>query len=150
MTVASLKERAIRLLARRDHSYNELARKLAADGAAAEDIEETLSRMVELGLLDDRRFAEAWIRSKARGRGVVRLRHDLLQRGVSREIIEAALASETADSELDRARELWRGRYGTRPADQREWARQARFLQARGFSTDIIRTLLKESPDESA
>jgi len=150
MASASIREHAIRLLARRDHSYTELARKLANYGGTPEEIEETLSRMVELGLLDDRRFAEAWIRSKARRHGGARLRHDLAQRGVSRELIEEAMAVEATDSELDRAREIWRSRYGSPPIDRREWARQARFLQSRGFSTGTIRALLKESPDESA
>ncbi len=150
MAAASLRERAIRLLARRDHSHSELARKLADYGGTPEDIEETLSRMVELGLLDDRRFAAAWVRGKARGRGAARLRHDLMQRGVSRDIIEEALLAETPGSELERARGLWRSRYGSVPADRREWARQARFLQSRGFSADVIRTLLKENPDEFA
>lgn len=150
MAAASLKERAFRLLARRDHSHSELARKLANYGGTPEDIEETLSRMVELGLLNDRRFAAAWVRSKAGGHGAARLRHDLMQRGVSRDIIEETLLAEAPDAELERARGLWLRRYGSAPADRREWAKQARFLQSRGFSSDVIRTLLKESPDEFA
>lgn len=149
MATAGLKERAIRLLARRDHSRAELARKLAVHGDA-EAVEDAMARMDELGLVDDRRYAEAWIRGKAARFGAARLRHDLAQRGIDQDTIEAALQAEQPDSELDRAREIWRARYGESPADRREWARQARFLQSRGFSSSIIAKLLKERPDESA
>lgn len=145
----SLRERAIRLLAQRDHARAELARKLAPHGSA-EDIEATLERMVELGLQSDQRFAEAWVRSKARRHGSARLRHDLAQRGVARELIEAALAHACEDDEIERARNVWASRFGQAPADRREWGKQARFLQGRGFSTSVIARLLKEVPDESA
>ena len=51
-------------------------------------------------------------------------------------------------AELTRARDLWTRKFGAAPADRREWAKQARFMQARGFSTDVIRHLLRE-PEES-
>ena len=58
--------------------------------------------------------------------------------------IEAELASAGLAPELERAREVWTRKFGTPPADAREWARQARFLQGRGFPTDVIRRLLRE------
>ncbi len=149
MADTSLRERAIRLLAQRDHSRAELARKLAARGSARE-IEATLERMIELGLQSDSRFAQAWIRSKAGRFGVARLRHDLAQRGVDRETIDAALACECTADEIDRAREVWTSKFGRPATDRREWARQARFLQGRGFSSSVIGKLLKEIPDEPA
>lgn len=149
MAGPSLRERAIALLARREHSHAELARKLAPHGSP-DDIEATLARMTELGLLSDRRFAEAWVRSRAARFGRARLTHDLTQRGVARELVDAALEAECAVDELERARAVWRGRFDRPAADRREWARQARFLQGRGFSSAVITRLLKESPDESA
>jgi len=149
MTEPSLRERALRHLARRDHSRAELARKLAPHGSA-EEIDEVLTRMTELGLLSDDRFAEAWVRGKAGRFGTTRLRHDLARRGVARDTIDAALANECMDDEIARARTLWNSKFGTAPGDAREWARQARFLQSRGFASDVIRRLLKENPDESA
>ncbi|HJV27943.1 MAG TPA: recombination regulator RecX [Aromatoleum sp.] len=149
MAETSLRERALRHLARRDHSRAELSRKLAAHGST-EEIDEILDRMTELGLLSDSRFAEAWVRGKAARHGTARLRHDLAQRGVPREAIDEAIASECPDDEMTRARELCRSRFPAPPADAREWARQARFLQSRGFAVDLIRKLLKENPDESA
>ncbi len=145
----SLRARALRHLARRDHSRVELAQKLAAHGTAAE-IEEVLDRVAELGLLSDRRFAEAWVRGKAARFGAARLRAELLRRGVDRDLVDAALETECLESELDRARAVLRGRFAAPPGDAREWARQARFLQSRGFAVDLIRKLLNERPDEPA
>jgi len=138
----------MRHLARRDHSRAELARKLAPHGSA-EEIDEVLNRMHELELLSDRRFAEAWVRGRAARFGAARLRHDLAMRGVDADTADAALAAESGD-EFERARRVWAVRFGTAPADARDWARQARFLQSRGFRTELIRQVLKETPDESA
>jgi regulatory protein len=149
MAEPSLRERAIRYLARRDHARAELARKLAAHGSP-EEIEEVLDRLTELGLLSDARFAEAWVRGKAARFGTARLRHELGRRGVARDTVDAALAAEAGDDELARARRVWAARFGCAPADARDWARQARFLQSRGFAVELIRKLLKENPDESA
>lgn len=149
MAEAGLRERALRYLAQREHSRAELARKLASHGSAPE-IDAVLDRLTELELLSDARFAAAWVRSKAGRFGAARLRHDLSSRGVAAELIEAALEGEAGDEELDRARRVWRVKFGQAPADAREWARQARFLQGRGFAAAVIRKLLKETPDESA
>lgn len=145
----SLRERALRHLARRDHSRAELARKLARYGTE-EEIKAVLDRMSELELQSDARFAGAWVRGKASRFGGNRLRNELARRGVDRSLIDETIASECVESELDRARSVWQSRFNTAPADAREWSRQARFLQTRGFATDVICKLLKENPDESA
>jgi regulatory protein len=149
MSEPDLRERALRHLTRRDHSRAELMRKLAPHGSE-EEVAAVLARMADLGLLSDRRFAEAWVRGKAARFGAARLRNELARRGVERELVDAAIAGECPDSELERARVVWRARFSAAPADPREWARQARFLQVRGFAGEVIRTLLKELPDESA
>ena len=145
----SLRERALRHLARRDHSRAELARKLAAHGDA-DEIDAVIERMGELGLQSDTRYAEAFVRGKAGRFGASRLRSELARRGVDRDLIDEAIAGECVESEGDRARAVLRGRFTEPPADAREWARQARFLQTRGFAPDLIRKLLKEPYDESA
>lgn len=149
MTDTSLTGRAMRLLARREHSRAELARKLAPHGTD-EEVGAVLDRLSELGLLSDHRFAEAWLRSKAARFGMTRLRRDLIQRGVDPDTIEDALAADPLDDEHERARQVWRTRFNVTASDHREWARQARFLQGRGFSTDVIRKILREAPNESA
>ena len=145
----SLRERALRHLARRDHSRAELARKLAAHGDA-DEIDAVIERMGELGLQSDTRYAEAFVRGKAGRFGASRLRSELARRGINRDLIDEAIAGECVESEADRARAVLRGRFTEPPADAREWARQARFLQTRGFAPDLIRKLLKEPYDESA
>ena len=145
----SLRERALRHLSRRDHSRAELARKLAAHGDA-DEIDAVIERMGELGLQSDTRYAEAFVRGKAGRFGASRLRSELARRGIDRDLINEAIAGECVESEGDRARAVLRGRFTEPPADAREWARQARFLQTRGFAPDLIRKLLKEPYDESA
>jgi len=146
----SLHERALRCLAQREHSRAELARKLAGLGSENE-VDAELDRLVELGLLSDTRFADAYVRAKAARFGASRLRFELARRGVGAEQIVDAIAENCRDSELDRARDIARRKFAELPADAREWTRQARFLQSRGFSTDIIRKVLKEhSGDEPA
>lgn len=149
MPPSSLRERALRYLAQRDHSRQELVRKLASHGTN-DEIMELLQRLNELELICDSRFAESYVRTKAQRMGSARLRLELARRGVAREIIDQSLDRAEIDTELARAEALWHQKFGTPPADAREWARQARFLQGRGFSTDIIRKVLKDCHDESA
>jgi regulatory protein len=148
-TGPGLRERALRYLARRDHSRAELAKKLAPHGSAAE-IDAILDRMSELSLQSDARFAAAWVRGHAAKFGRGRMKNELARRGLDCESIEEALAQDELSDEITRARALWRARFGAFPADAREWARQARFLQARGFAAEVIRKLLRDVPDESA
>lgn len=149
MPETSLRERALRHLARRDHSRVELARKLAAHGSA-DEIEAVIARMGELGLQSDTRYAEAFVRGKAERFGAGRLRNELSLRGVAGDLIDEAIASECSIPEIERARAVLHRRFSESPADAREWARQARFLQTRGFASDLICKLLKEPYDESA
>jgi regulatory protein len=146
----SLHERALRCLAQREHSRAELARKLGKLGSE-DEVSAELDRLVELGLLSDARFADAYVRAKATRFGTTRLKSELARRGVGAEQIDLALADSCTESELQRACDIHRRKFAAGPADAREWARQARFLQGRGFSTEIIRRVLKEHPgDEPA
>jgi len=143
--VSELRQRAIALLARREHSRAELARKLAAHGTP-EEIETVLSQLEDQGLLSDARAAAALVRAQGARFGAARLRQNLRQRGIGSELAEAQVAE--AGDELERARGVWAKKFGELPADAREWARQARFLQGRGFSAEVIRKVLKESSSE--
>ncbi len=151
----ALKARALRLLSMREHSRAELARKLGAaagdgndgDGAALDAL---LDRLEEIDLLSDVRFAESYVRSRQDRIGTQRLRLELKQRSVADAVIEAALASEVGADDAARAHSVWQKKFGTLPANAREWAKQARFLQGRGFAADIIHRILKDRHDESA
>jgi regulatory protein len=149
MPETSLRERALRYLARRDHSRAELVRKLAPHGSA-EEIAAVLDRMSELSLQSDARMAASWVRSHAERFGRARLQNELARRGVAHELIEETLADDDLATEIERAGALWRAKFHTAPTDAREWARQARFLNGRGFSAEIIRTVLRARPEDRA
>jgi regulatory protein len=143
----TLKQRAVGYLARREHSRAELAKKLSPHGSQ-EEIDRVLSSLQDAKLLSDERFAAAFIRSRCERFGLGRLRQELRQRGVASELVEQGLATETFADEAVRARSVWQRKYGSAPADAREWAKQARFLQTRGFSSDVIRRLLKNMDEQ--
>ncbi len=142
---AALKSAALRLLARREHTRAELIRKLSAR-ALPEEILTVLDQLEQAGLLCDARFTEAYIHAHVARHGNTRLRHDLRRRGVDEGIIDAALTVE-GDSELERARTLWQRKFAAPPANRNDYARQARFLQGRGFAIDVIRKLLKDTEE---
>jgi regulatory protein len=143
MKVHELRQQAIRLLARREHTRVELARKLAGLGTP-EEIEAVLADMEVSQLQSDNRTAENYLRSNASRLGTSRLRHTLKTRGVAPEMIEDQLAQADLPNEIERARAAWSRKFSAAPADAKEWARQARFLQSRGFAGDIVRKLLKQ------
>jgi regulatory protein len=114
---------------------------------AAEDrqrIDAALDALEVRGLLSDARAAQSLVISRASRHGSRRLRQDLQAKGLAPELIDRALAS-VADSEFDRARQLWQRRFGQAPLDLRERARQTRFLLGRGFAADLIRRVMAEA-----
>ena len=137
-----LRERALGLLARREHSRAEITRKLGQAGFAVEDIAPLLDEFEQKNWLSDRRFAESYVADHRARAGRVKLAYDLRQRGVPDAIVEAVLSG-NRDSELDRAREVWQKKFGIAPADAAEKVRQMRFLQSRGFAQEIIQKTLR-------
>jgi len=144
---ASPRERALRLLARREHSRAELARKLGQSGFESSDINSLLDEFETKNWLSDRRFAESYVADHRARAGAVKLAHDLRQRGVNEAIIETVLG-ENRDSEVERAREVWRKKFGAAPGDLAEHARQMRFLQGRGFALEVVRRVVKDAGNE--
>ena len=138
----TLHERAVRLLARREHSRLELKRKLAAYADDPAELDALLDELVRSRLLSDDRYAEARAHSLSRRFGSLRVAHDLKQQGVGEAVLERVVA-EARRSDLERAREVWRKRFGEVPRSVQERAKQMRFLQARGFGSDVIRSVLR-------
>lgn len=139
--MSELYSRAIKLLARREHTRAELARKLAAHGTP-DEIETVLNQLAAAGLQSDARYAESFVRAQAGRLGQARLRQTLRSKGLDEALIETQLRA--LPEELERARAVWAKKFPAPPSDAKEWGRQARFLQGRGFSAEIIRKLLKE------
>ena len=141
-----LRERALGLLARREHSRFELARKLERAGFEEADIGALLDEFEQKNWLSDRRFAESWVADHRAKAGSVKLAFELRQRGVAEDVI-AAVLGEQRESELERAHEVWRKKFGVPPADAADKARQMRFLQSRGFVPDVIRRIVGASTE---
>ncbi|MCQ4312108.1 recombination regulator RecX [Pseudomonas stutzeri] len=145
-TPAAVRRAAMDLLARREHGRIELSRKLRSRGAPAELIEPVLDRLSDEGLLSEARYLESFVRMRGNaGYGPLRIREELAQRGLVRENIEQALR----DSGFDwgeQLRAVWMRKFsGEVPGDQRERARQGRFLSSRGYPLDMIGRLLRGS-----
>jgi regulatory protein len=148
----SLLSRAVALLARREHSRAELARKLkrhAAEHADPAELERVLDDLERSKLLSDDRYAAALTSSRSQRYGDARLKFDLRNSGVRGDVASAALAS-VKGTELSRARALWQRRFGALPADAAERGRQGRFLQARGFSSETIQRVLRGAADDDS
>lgn len=136
---------ALGLLARREHSRAELARKLSAKGVAQDAIPAALDALEAERALSDERFTEAYVRMRRqRGFGPLRIRMELCERGVAGGLIEAHLDAD-APEWAQLAREQYRRRYGGAPPEgHSERARRARFLEGRGFAPGLIARLVGE------
>jgi regulatory protein len=142
------KRTALDLLARREHSRLELERKLAARDFPDTVIAAALDALEQSGVLVTARFAESFIRSRvAKGQGPLRIRAELAQRGVAEAAAEELLRSADVDW-LALTRTVRRKRFGADPPrDYQERARQARFLQYRGFDSAAVRAALELGAD---
>ena len=139
---AAVREAAVRLLARREYAVAELTSRLRGRGHDEGVVVAVIDQLQDEGLVSDERFVEVFVRSRLeRGAGPMKIEAELRQRGVDTALAQPHL--EGVDWR-QRAREVHRQRFGDGPppAERREWARQARFLQGRGFTTDQVRQAL--------
>ncbi len=152
MPAKSCGQRALDLLSRRSHFARELERKLHQRGYDEAEVEATLEKLRDQGLVDDRRTAAEFVRGRlaraAEGRR--RLRAELTRRGVASDVITEVLEQETDDDDRElarRAAERWR-RTRSRPGrdPQLERAALARHLAGRGFSERAVYAMLDELP----
>ena len=145
----SLKGRALRLLGQREHTRLELERKLGRYEEEPGTLAQALDELQAKGYLDEQRAAESLVHRRAGQYGAIRLRQEMQDKGVARELIDQTLAS-VQDSELSRAREVWRRRFDAMPQTGPERAKQTRFLLARGFPGEVVRRVLGSRPDDEA
>lgn len=137
-------QRALALLARREHSKKELARKLAARGIEADAADAAVARLSEAGWQDDARFAESLVRSRAAaGYGPIRIRAELAMHALDAEAIATAMEAFTGDWG-DNARALVRRRYGAKIVEDRGLQRKAAdLLLRRGFAARHVRLAVR-------
>ncbi|UOO82417.1 recombination regulator RecX [Uruburuella testudinis] len=144
----SLRARAMDILSRREISRAELKRKLAPYAESEEEIESVLNEFAERHWQSDTRYAEAYIHSKSRQHGKLRLKQALAAKGVSEEITRALMPDR--DTEQAAAIAVLRKKFKQPAADLQEKQKQARFLAYRGFDMDVIHSALKTAWDETA
>jgi regulatory protein len=138
----SLRERALAMLARREHTRAEMTRKLSPHSEFPEQVEQLLDALAARGWLSETRFAECRANTLARKFGSRKIEHDLRSRGVSAEVVEHAV-EQARTQELDNCCAAWRKKFGVLPQSAAERGRQMRFLAGRGFSAEAVRQVLK-------
>lgn len=138
----SLRERALAMLARREHTRAEMMRKLAPHSESPEQVEQLLDALVARGWLSETRFAESRANALARKFGSRKIEYDLRSRGVSAEVVEHAV-EQARTQELKNCRAAWQRKFGVLPQSAAERGRQMRFLAGRGFSAEAVRQVLK-------
>ena len=140
-----MKARAVGYLARREYSRAELRDKLVATGVTRDEADAVLDEITTLGYLSDTRFATSVVGQKAGAMSKRAISASLKVQGVDPDVASEALAaSDVDDQEAMVAR--WRRKFGAPPANDREKARQIRFLQSRGFALSAIFKLLRDPP----
>ena len=153
----SLKGRALRYLAAREHSRAELQTKLTrhaeAAGEDAQAVARILDELTAKGFISEARVAESVLHRRAGRLGNARVLQELRTKGLSEDVLRDA-AERLRDTEVERARAVWARKFGRAPADLAERARQMRFLAGRGFSgasvASVMRALGGGSIDEDA
>jgi regulatory protein len=143
----SLKGRALRYLAAREHSRAELERKLAAHAESPQQLIQVLDDLQAKDFISEARVVESVINRRAGRFGAARIRHELQGKGLAPEAVAEALSGLKA-TEVDRAREVWRKKFGEPAADAAARGKQMRFLAARGFGAEAIRRVVSQSEDE--
>ena len=143
----SLKGRALRLLSGREHSRAELERKLAQHEEEPGQLRRVLDELQAKDFINEQRVVDSVLHRRAPRLGAARIRQELQAKGLAPEAVAEAV-TRLQSTELQRAREVWRRRFGAAPTDAAQRARQARFLAARGFGGEVIRRVLNMPHDE--
>lgn len=136
LSLKSLRSKALAMLTRREHSQLELQQKLAELGADDSQIKSILDEFIAQSWQSDTRFTDVFIRSYARkGQGALNIKQELKQRGITdKELIEPFLAEHDW---FELAQQTRLKKFGEDlPIERKEQARQLRFLQYRGFSSE--------------
>jgi regulatory protein len=143
----TLRERALGLLARREHSRSELARKLRPHVPPEDDLGALLDDLARRKQLSDERYAESRAHALSRKFGSARIAHELRSKGVDKGVAEGAAAA-ARSTEVERARAVWVRKFRNAPGSREERAKQMRFLQSRGFSFDAIRAVIRGADED--
>ena len=142
----SLKGRALRYLAAREHSRAELERKLRPHEETPGQLAQVLDDLQAKDFISEARVVASVINRRAARFGAARIKYELLNKGLGAEVVAEAVNS-LKGSELERAREIWRKKFDGPAADLAVRAKQMRFLAARGFGGEVIRRVVTQAED---
>ena len=140
----SLKGRALRYLAAREYSRVELERKLAPHEETPGQLAQVLDELQAKDFISEARVVESVVNRKSGKFGAARVRHELLGKGLASDVVAEAMDGLKA-TELERAREVWRKKFGEPAVDAAGRGRQMRFLASRGFGGEVIQRVLSGS-----
>lgn len=142
----SLKGRALRLLSGREHSRAELEKKLRAHEETPGELAQALDELQAKGFINEQRVVESVIHRRAARLGAGRVKQELQAKGISAEAVAEAVQA-LRSTELQRAREVWRKKFGEPAPDAAGRAKQMRFLASRGFGAEAIRRVVGGDED---
>jgi regulatory protein len=142
----SLKGRALRLLSAREFSRAELERKLAPFEAEPGSLSKALDELQAKGFINEQRVLESVLHRRSAKLGATRIRQELQGKGLAPEAVMEAVEQLRA-TEVERAREIWRKKFGEPPSDAAQRGKQIRFLASRGFGGDTIRRVVAGDDD---
>ena len=140
--------KAVRLLARREYGRARSNARATRRGHPRDDVDATLDELERRGFLSDARYAQALVAHRAGRFGRRAIAHELKEKRVDADAAKQALSSLAGIDELAEAMALWRRRFDAPPGDEREKARQVRFLMARGYSMSIALKVLRDAGRE--
>lgn len=162
----SIKGRALRALSQREHTRQELERKLKSYEEEAGQLAKALDELEAKGFISEARVVESLVQRKASRLGTARIKQELQAKGVSADAIQHA-QKELQETELARAQELWQRKFGDKAdalaeakleaddeddekerdfdAENKARAKQMRFLLTRGFSGEVVKKVLQSS-----
>ena len=137
--------RAMHILERTDKTEAQLRRKLEESEYPKEAVESAIAYVTSYGYLDDRRYAEHYIEWKKQGKGKARLKMELVQKGISREIIEEVLESTDFGETREMIRQIiLKKRKTDIPKNEKEKQRLYGFIMRKGFSSSDILAVMRE------
>ena len=142
----SLTGRALRLLSTREHSRAELERKLTRFEEEAGQLAKVLDALAAKDFINEERVVESVLHRRSAKLGASRIKQELQSKGLAPQAVAQAMDA-LRGSELERAREVWRKKFGQAPVDAAQRGKQMRFLAARGFGGDTIRRVVSAGDD---
>ena len=137
----------MRLLGTREHSRAELERKLATYEDEPGSLTKALDELQAKGFINEQRVLESVLHRRSAKLGTTRIRQELQGKGLAPEAVLGAVEQLRA-TEVERAREVWRKKFGEPPLDANERAKQMRFLASRGFGGEAIRKVVSGGDDD--